>query len=150
LVYNTGGYDSIAMLELLDGVVDIYLPDMKYGDEGAGRKYSLVPDYPAVNQQAVLAMHRQVGELQLNAEGIAVQGLLVRHLVLPSDIANSEKILRFLAEKVSTDVALNIMAQYHPAYQAGQYPELNQPLHAEDYLRVVQLAHELGLRGLDV
>lgn len=150
LVYNTGGYDSIAMLELLDGVVDIYLPDMKYGDEGAGRKYSLVPDYPAVNQQAVLAMHQQVGELQLNAEGIAIQGLLVRHLVLPNDIANSEKILRFLAEKVSTDVSLNIMAQYHPAYQAGQYPELNQPLHAEDYLRVVQLAHELGLRGLDV
>jgi putative pyruvate formate lyase activating enzyme len=150
LVYNTGGYDSIAMLELLDGVVDIYMPDMKYGDEEAGRKYSLVPDYPAVNQQAVLAMHQQVGDLQLNAEGIATRGLLVRHLVLPNDIASSEKVLKFLAKKVSKEVYLNIMAQYHPAYRAGQYPELNQPLHAEDYLRVVQLAHELGLRGLDV
>lgn len=150
LVYNTGGYDSVAMLELLDGVVDIYLPDMKYGDETAGKKYSLVPDYPAVNQQAVLAMHKQVGDLQLNAEGIAIQGLLVRHLVLPNDISNSEKILRFLAEKISKDVTLNIMAQYHPAYQAGRYPELNQPLHPEDYQHVVQLAHELGLRGLDV
>ncbi len=149
LVYNTGGYDSIEMLALLEGVVNIYMPDMKYGDEAAGRKYSLVQDYPQVNQQAVLAMQRQVGDLQINEAGIATRGLLVRHLVLPDEIANSEAVLMFLAQKVSKKVYLNIMAQYHPAYQAGRYPELDRTLRPEEYQRVVKMARNLGLTRLD-
>ncbi|MFW5713579.1 MAG: radical SAM protein [Brevefilum sp.] len=150
LVYNTGGYDSLEMLKILDGVMDIYMPDMKYGDEAAGKKYSLVRDYPEVNQQAVLEMYRQVGDLTLDEEGIATHGLLVRHLVLPNDIANTEKILRFLAEHVSKDTYLNIMAQYHPAYKAGEYPELDRSLRPKEYRRVVQIARGLGLTRLDV
>lgn len=150
LVYNTGGYDSLAMLALLGGLVDIYMPDMKYGDETAARKYSRVRDYPAVNQQAVLAMQGQVGDLRLDGEGIACQGLLVRHLVLPNNLANSEAVLRFLAEKVSKNVYLNLMAQYHPAYQAHSYPELDRFLRPGEYDRIVNLARDLGLSRLDL
>lgn len=150
LVYNTGGYDSLEMLSLLDGVVDIYMPDMKYGDEGMGWKYSRVKNYPEVNQRAVLEMQRQVGDLKLDDRGIAYQGLLVRHLVLPNQLAGSEKILKFLAEKVSKDVYLNIMAQYHPDYRACNFPELNRRIHPEEYRIVLQLAKDLGLSRLDV
>ena len=149
LIYNTGGYDSTEMLALLDGVVDIYMPDMKYGDEAAGRKYSRVPDYPQINQQAVLAMQRQVGDLQINEVGIATRGLLVRHLVLPNDIASSENVLRFLAEKVSKNVYLNIMAQYHPTYQAGRYPELDRRMTSQEVVQVRKLAQNMGLTRLD-
>ena len=149
LVYNTGGYDSLEILALLDGVVDIYMPDMKYGDEAAGRKYSLVRDYPEVNQKAVLAMQGQVGDLQMDAQGIATRGLLVRHLVLPNGVASSERTLEFLAEKVSKNVYLNIMAQYHPAYQAGRHPELNQHITSQEVHQVRKLAQKLGLTRLD-
>jgi len=149
LVYNTGGYDSLEMLTLLDGVVDIYMPDMKYGDEALARKYSLINNYPEINQKAVLEMHRQVGDLQLNSAGIATRGLLVRHLVLPNDLAGSGAILRFLAEKVSKNIYLNIMAQYHPAYKAGSFPELNRRITPQEYHRVLNLARELDLIRLD-
>ena len=149
LVYNTGGYDSLEMLALLHGVVDIYMPDMKYGNEAAGWKYSCVRDYPAINQKAVLTMQQQVGDLQINEAGIAMRGLLVRHLVLPGDIASSEKILKFLAEQVSTRVYLNIMAQYHPAYQAGRFPELDRPVTRQEVREVRRFAQALGLTRLD-
>jgi len=150
LVYNTGGYDSLAMLSMLDGVVDIYMPDMKYGDEPTARKYSRIRNYPNINQQAVFEMKRQVGDLKLDNQGIAYRGLLVRHLVLPNNLAGSEAILRFLAEKVSKQVYLNIMAQYHPAHLAGYYPELNRRIKPEEYQAVVAIARRLGLNRLAV
>lgn len=149
LVYNSGGYDSLAMLVLLDGVVDIYMPDMKYSDEGIARKYSGIMDYPRVNQEAVKAMHRQVGDLQLNQEGLAYRGLLVRHLVLPHGLAGSKDVFSFLAEKVSKNTYLNVMAQYHPAYQARAYPELSQGLDGETYHQALADAKEAGLTRLD-
>ena len=145
LVYNTGGYDSLETLSWLDGVVDIYMPDMKFGDEDTARKYSLIPNYPEINQRAVLEMQRQVGDLEISEKGIAIRGLLVRHLVLPNGLANSEAILRFLAQEVSPNVVLNIMAQYHPAFKADKFPLLNRRIKPNEYRRVVDLAKELGL-----
>ena len=149
LVYNTGGYDSLEMLVLLDGVVDIYMPDMKYGDAENACRYSQVRNYPEVNQMAVLEMHRQVGDLQVDEDGIAQRGLLVRHLVLPNDMANSEEVLRFLADKVSKNVYLNIMAQYHPAHHAPEYYELRRRITPQDYQRVINLAKKFGLQRIN-
>jgi putative pyruvate formate lyase activating enzyme len=149
LVYNTGGYDSVSMLEMLDGVFDIYMPDMKYADAEIGQRYSKVPDYPQVNQAAVKEMHRQVGDLQLGEGGIASRGLLVRHLILPDNLAGTDEIIRFLAEDISKDTYLNLMDQYRPAYKAAQYPKLNRPLSSEEYKTAVRMAHEAGLHRLD-
>jgi putative pyruvate formate lyase activating enzyme len=149
LVYNTGGYDSLEMLSLLDGIVDIYMPDMKYGDEAFARTYSRVRNYPQINQAAVMEMHHQVGDLQLDQDGIAVKGLLVRHLVLPEDLAGSNIILRFLAEKISKNTYLSIMAQYYPAFHAADYPPLERRIHPEEYQQVIQFAQGLGLKRLD-
>ncbi len=150
IVYNTGGYDSLTTLALLEGVVDIYMPDMKYGNPELAFKYSRVKDYPRVNQAAVLEMQRQVGDLQIDHQGIAWRGLLVRHLVLPNGIADSEIIFRFLADEVSKNVYLNIMAQYRPAFRAHQYPELNRLIGPQDYRAAVNMAKALGLTRLDV
>lgn len=149
IVYNTGGYDSLDMLQLLDGVIDIYLPDMKYADAVLGLKYSKIPDYPTVNQEAVKEMQRQVGDLQMDAQGIALRGLLVRHLVLPNNLAGTGEILHFLAEEISTHVYLNLMDQYRPAYHAHQHPELNRSITRKEYLQAVEMAHTLGLQRLD-
>jgi putative pyruvate formate lyase activating enzyme len=149
LVYNTGGYDSLATLRLLDGVVDIYMPDMKYADEEAGRKYSKVERYPQVNQTAVKEMHRQVGDLVLDERGIAQRGLLVRHLVLPNGLAGTEEIVRFLAQEVSPDTYLNVMSQYRPTYKAQEYPEIDRRPTAEELQEAVDLAREAGLTRLD-
>ncbi len=149
LVYNTGGYDSLEMLSLLDGVVDIYMPDMKYGDEETARKYSQVKDYPHINQAAVLEMQRQVGDLQLDENDIAIRGLLVRHLVLPENLSGSEKILRFLAEQISQNVYLNIMEQYWPAHRTVDFPVLNRRITPGEYQHVIALAQKFGLQRLD-
>lgn len=149
IVYNTGGYDALETLALLDGVVDIYMPDMKYGDPHLALKYSQVRDYPNINQAAVLEMQRQVGDLQVDEQGIAWRGLLVRHLVLPNGLAGSEVVFRFLAEKVSKHVYLNIMAQYRPAFRAREYPELSRRISHEEYQAAVELAKALGLTRLD-
>ncbi len=149
LVYNTGGYDSPEALALLDGVVDIYMPDVKYGDFDIARKYSKVRDYVEVNRAALKEMHRQVGDLLLDADGLAVRGLLVRHLVLPSDIAGSDRVLRFLADEISADTYLNIMAQYRPCYRAGEKPELDRRPTWREVARVFELARRYGLHRLD-
>jgi putative pyruvate formate lyase activating enzyme len=116
LVYNSGGYDSLHTLRLLDGVVDIYMPDLKYGDDRVGRPLSGVHDYVARNRAAVLEMHRQVGDLQVDERGVAYRGLLVRHLVLPGGLAGTAVVARFLAGEVSLDTYVNVMDQYHPAH----------------------------------
>jgi putative pyruvate formate lyase activating enzyme len=149
LVYNTGGYDSLATLKLLDGVVDIYMPDMKYADEIVAERYSQVPNYPEVNRAAVREMHRQVGDLRVDHDGLATRGLLVRHLILPGGLAGTAEIARFLANEISRDTYLNLMDQYRPAYCAGGYPELNRRISRDEYLAAVRLALEASLHRLD-
>jgi putative pyruvate formate lyase activating enzyme len=149
LVYNTGGYDSMAMLGLLDGVVDIYMPDMKFADAETARRYSKVANYPRVNQAAVREMHRQVGDLQIDESGLATRGLLVRHLVLPGDLAGTGEIVRFLAGQISPNTYLNLMDQYRPAYKARHFLELNRGISVQEYAAAVRLAEEAGLRRLD-
>jgi putative pyruvate formate lyase activating enzyme len=149
LVYNTGGYDSLETLELLDGVIDIYMPDMKYSGPKISRRYSKIPNYPKVNQTAVKEMHRQVGDLKLDRYGIAQRGLLVRHLILPGGVAGTEKIVRFLAEEISQNTYLNLMDQYRPAYNARQYPVLSRPIKMKEYQEAVQMAIDAGLKRLD-
>lgn len=149
LVYNTGGYDSREALALLDGVIDIYMPDVKYGDSVKARRYSKIPDYVEVNRAAVREMHRQVGDLVVNANGIAVSGPLVRHLVLPDDIADTDEIFRFLAEDISPNTYLNVMAQYRPCYRADEYPELDRRLTAEEFRSALAMAAHHGLNHLD-
>ena len=149
LVYNTGGYDSPEALALLDGIIDIYMPDMKYGDDKLARQYSKVRDYVEVNFAAVKEMHRQVGDLQLDEHGVAQRGLLVRHLVLPAHISGTDKVLAFLANEVSQNTYLNLMDQYYPCYRAADNPPLDRPLHSEEYREALQLASKYGLQRLD-
>jgi putative pyruvate formate lyase activating enzyme len=149
LVYNTGGYDSIESLELLNGVIDIYMPDMKYASAQIARHYSNIPHYPQVNQAAVKEMHRQVGDLQVDKDGIATRGLLVRHLVLPHGLAGTQEITRFLAQEISTNTYLNLMDQYRPAYKANQYLKLKRPIKDEEYQEAVKFALDNGLHRLD-
>ncbi len=149
LVYNTGGYDSMAMLRLLDSVIDIYMPDMKYSDAKIARKYSKIRDYPQVNQVAVKEMHRQVGDLEINERGIATRGLLVRHLVLPNDLAGTKDVVRFLANEVSPHTFLNLMDQYRPAYKSHDYPEINRGLTGQEYQSALDAAYAAGLDRLD-
>ncbi len=148
LVYNSGGYDSLEMLRLLDGVVDIYMPDMKYADEATARKYSGIPNYPEVNRTAVREMHRQVGDLQISG-GLAFRGLLVRHLVLPAHLAGTAEIVRFLAEEISKNTYLNLMDQYYPAFRAHLFPEINRRVSREEYQEAARMAREAGLSNLD-
>ena len=149
LVYNTGGYDSPEALALLDGVIDIYMPDMKYGDSVIARKYSKVRNYVEINFAAVREMHRQVGDLQLDSNGIALRGLLVRHLVLPDLLAGSETILAFLADEISTSTYLNLMDQYHPCYRADENPPLDRCLTTAEFNEALQLTKKYGITRLD-
>jgi putative pyruvate formate lyase activating enzyme len=149
LVYNTGGYDSPAALALLDGVVDIYMPDIKYASEPTAKRFSKVANYPEINQKAVKEMHRQVGDLVLDEDGIAQRGLLVRHLVMPNDLAGTAEIMRFLAGEVSTDTYINLMAQYRPCYKAEQLPELNRPPTGDELDAARRSAQEVGLHRFD-
>ncbi|HUT20410.1 MAG TPA: radical SAM protein [Anaerolineae bacterium] len=148
LLYNTGGYDSLETLALLDGVLDIYMPDVKYADLVVGERYSRARDYPAINQAAVREMHRQVGDLQLDERGIAQRGLLVRHLVLPEGLAGTDEIVRFLAA-LSKDTYLNVMAQYRPCHEAYDLPPLDRPITAAEYQEAVRMALDAGLHRLD-
>ena len=167
LVYNTGGYDALPTLRLLDGVVDIYMPDMKYADAEIGWRFSGVKEYPLANQAAVKEMHRQVGDLLLDERGctpsggctggvcpppsggIALRGLLIRHLVLPNGLAGTPQIARFLAEEISRHTYLNIMAQYRPCYRAADLPDMERRITAQEYQEAVEAALRLGLERLD-
>jgi len=143
-VYNTGGYDSVDTLKLLDGFIDIYMPDMKYADSEVARQLSDAPDYPQVNPDAVKEMHRQVGDLKV-AGGLAQRGLLIRHLVLPDRLAGSFKIIDFLADEISTSTAINVMAQYRPCYKANQHPQINRYPRADEIDEVRRHAMKRGL-----
>ena len=149
LVYNSGGYDSIETLKLLDGIVDIYMPDMKYSDEKIAEQLSGIKDYPSVNKAAIKEMHRQVGDLQMDEDGVAQRGLLVRHLVLPNRLAGTEEVLSFLAQEVSANTYLNIMAQYHPCHKAFDMPLLARPVNKQEFSEAIDLAHQQGIERLD-
>lgn len=148
LVYNTGGYDSLDALRLLDGIVDIYMPDMKYANAQTALRYSKIPHYPETNQAAVKEMHRQVGDLILDDNNLACRGLLVRHLVLPNQIAGTEEIVNFLAQQISKDTYLNLMDQYHPHHLAAQYPKLNRRITQQEYQSALIYAQQAGLHRL--
>jgi len=147
LVYNTGGYDSLETLALLAGVVDVYMPDMKYAEPAVGLRLSGVPDYPQRNRAAVLEMHRQVGDLVTDG-GIARKGLLVRHLVLPGGLSGTTGVAKFVAEEVSPQTAFNLMSQYRPCYLANQYPPLDRRLTAEEWHSARQITLAAGLTPL--
>ena len=145
LVYNSGGYDSLEALELLDGIIDIYMPDMKYGDADKAHRYSHVRNYVDVNRAAVREMHRQVGDLVLDDDGIAVRGLIVRHLVLPENVAGTDSVLGFLAGEVSVNTYLNIMDQYRPCYRANENSPLDRRITDREYAQALAWAEAAGL-----
>ncbi len=149
LVYNTGGYDSPQALALLDGVIDIYMPDMKFADSEVARRHLGAPDYAEVNRAAVKEMHRQVGDLVLDENGIARRGLLVRHLVLPENLAGTDRILSFIAHEISTETYLNLMDQYRPCYRADEYPPLDRRPSGAEFREAVLLTKKYGLLRLD-
>lgn len=149
IVYNCGGYESLGALRLLDGIVDIYMPDLKYAEPEAAFRYSNARDYPEAARKAVKEMHGQVGDLVMNREGIALRGLLVRHLVLPENMAGTAEVVRFIAEEISKNTYMNIMDQYHPCYQAGLHPPLDRRITARELRDAVDCALKAGLRRLD-
>ncbi len=149
IVYNCGGYESIESLKILDGIIDIYMPDFKYSDPEMGLKYSKARDYPQAAKAALKEMHRQVGDLILSEWGIAQKGLLIRHLVLPNNIAGTKEFVRFIAEEISTNTYINIMDQYRPCYKAFDYPELSRRITNKEFKEAIKLALEAGLKRLD-
>ena len=147
IVYNTSGYESIETLRLLDGIVDIYLPDMRYTDTAAALKYSIAPDYPEINRAAIKEMYRQVGKLVLDEQGIARRGLIIRHLVLPGKISGTEGVMKFLSEEISKDVSISLMSQYFPAHRAREFTELNRRILPEEYEEAYQIMLKHGLEN---
>ncbi|MCS7171407.1 MAG: radical SAM protein, partial [Aquificaceae bacterium] len=145
ILYNTSSYDSLESLRLLEDVVDIYLADFKYGESEKGEKYSKVKGYYQRALEAIREMHRQVGDLKVDHEGIALRGLLIRHLVLPNNLSNTERVIEDI-RSISSNTAVNIMDQYMPYYKAYEYPELSKRISAEEYERALGLAR--GLRVL--
>jgi putative pyruvate formate lyase activating enzyme len=143
-VFNTGGYDSPSIIKKLNSIIDIYMPDIRYSSDHAAKKYSMVEDYVRYNRQSVKEMYRQVGGLKLDSHGIAAKGLLIRLLVLPYDIGGIKKTLDFIKSELSTDVYLSIMAQYHPTYNAFDYPKLSRSITAKEYLEIVRYAEKKG------
>ncbi len=145
LVYNCGGYESLETLRLLDGVVDIYMPDIKFASAAIGRTCCDVPDYPERSRAALTEMHRQVGVLATDDRGVAVRGVLIRHLVLPGGLAGSERVFRFIARELSPDSYVNVMAQYRPCFDAVGDPDLGRPLTIEEFQAALAAARHAGL-----
>ncbi|MEW5821702.1 MAG: radical SAM protein [Cyanobacteriota bacterium] len=148
LVYNTGGYDNPDTIKLLDGIIDIYMPDIKYGDNDIGYELSCAKDYWDISKKCLKIMHKQVGDLVIE-DDIAKKGLMVRHLVLPNKLSTSEAIFEFLAEEVSTNTYLNIMDQYYPSYKADSIGNINRKVSMREYKETIALAKSLGLFRLD-
>jgi putative pyruvate formate lyase activating enzyme len=149
LVYNSGGYESIETLRLLDGIVDIYMPDFKFWKDSWARRFSHAPDYPEVARAAIREMHRQVGDLVLDNEGIAVRGLLIRHLVMPNRVAGTDAVMNFIAQEISRDTYVNVMDQYRPCGQAATDPAIKRRLTLQEYREAVVSAKSVGLHRLD-
>lgn len=151
IVYNTSGWEWLEILKVLDGIVDIYLPDIKYSDSKMSAKYSAgAESYPEITKEAVFEMNRQVGVAKPAKDGVIYRGLMIRHLVMPNNVAGSEKVIEWIAENLPKDTYINIMAQYNPAYKAYDYPEISRRITREEYASVVNRAKELGLTNLDI
>ena len=150
LVYNTSGYECLEILKILDGIVDIYMPDMKYMDADKAARYSAgASDYPEVTKKAIIEMHRQVGVLKLDHQGIAVRGLMIRHLVMPNRVAGTEKFVKWVSEGLPKSTYVNIMAQYRVEYKAYDYPEIARGITAQEFLEAINSAEKYGLTNLD-
>jgi putative pyruvate formate lyase activating enzyme len=149
IVYNCGGYESLHLIKLLEGIVDIYMPDFKYIDPKMALKYSYAKDYPESAMSAIKEMHRQVGDLIIDNRGIALRGLLVRHLVLPEGIAGTAGVVKFIAEEISKDTYINIMDQYHPCFKAFDNPPLNIRITDTEFSEAIKLAIDAGLKRID-
>jgi putative pyruvate formate lyase activating enzyme len=150
LVYNCGGYESLEVIRRLDGVIDIYMPDVKFFSSEVARRLCKAPDYPEVVRSVLKEMHRQVGDLVMDARGIAQRGLLIRHLVMPHGLAGTEDVIRFIVQELSPHSYVNIMAQYRPVYQAMEFPDLNRPITMEEFQEALEIARRWGLyRGFE-
>jgi putative pyruvate formate lyase activating enzyme len=150
LVYNTSGYERLEIVKLLDGIVDIYLPDMKYMDSDMAAKYSAgASDYPEKAKEAIAEMHRQVGELKVDKHGIAVRGLIIRHLVMPNRVAGTKKFVKWVADTLPESTYVNIMSQYHVDYKAYNYPDIARGITVQEFMEAVDWAKKYGLTNLD-
>ena len=147
IVYNTNGYENVETLKLLEGYIDIYLPDLKYYYDELGKKYSKVDNYFEIATSAIKEMYRQVGAPRLNEKGIMQKGLMIRHLILPNQIENSKKVLKWIKENIDNDVYVSVMAQYFPTYKAKELDELNRKLTKEEYEEVESYLYELDLEN---
>jgi len=151
IVYNTSGWENLEILKVLDGIIDIYLPDFKYWDSSMAAKYSSkAKDYPEITKKAILEMNRQVGVAKPANDGIIYRGLMIRHLVMPEDVSGSIKVIEWIAENLPKDTYINIMSQYNPCYKAYDYPEISRRVTFKEYKKVVDRAKELGLTNLDI
>jgi putative pyruvate formate lyase activating enzyme len=149
LVYNSSGYDSVETLKLLEGIFDIYMPDLKTLSSEVAEKYMNAPDYPQAVKAALKEMHRQVGDLVLNSRGIAMRGMLLRHLVMPEGKATTREVLTFLHDEISADAYVNIMAQYRPAGESSNFPEIDRAITGTEYQEALAIAAEVGMERLD-
>lgn len=145
LVYNCGGYESLEVIRLLEGIFDIYMPDVKFMEPEHAQRYCNASDYPEVVKGVLKEMHRQVGDLWIDDEGIARRGLLIRHLVMPNGVADSEEVLRFIAEEISVHSYVNIMDQYRPLFRAHEYPEIARRITYKEYVTAIKAARKYGL-----
>ena len=152
IVYNTSAYDALESIELMNGIVDIYMPDFKYWSSERSRTYLKAENYPEAARAAIEAMHQQVGPLEVDAEGLAKRGLIIRHLVMPGALEETRAILEWIADRLGRGTYVNLMDQYYPAGKVGsaQYPELNRRLTFREFDEARTIARELGLRRLDV
>lgn len=149
LVYNSGGYDSVETLRILDGIFDIYMPDFKYSDAEVAKRFSNASDYPQVAKMVLKEMHRQVGDLVMNSDGIAQRGLLIRHLVLPDDLAGTSEAMEFISEELSPNSYVNVMEQYRPEYKACENPPIDRRITRNEFLKAVKIAKDKGIKRLD-
>jgi len=151
LIYNTSAYDSLESIELLDGVVDIYMPDFKFWDPVMARHYVKAPNYPEAARHAIKTMHRQVGDLIFDEHGLALRGVLLRHLVMPGGIAGTGEIMEWVAQELGPDTYVNVMAQYYPAGKVSRqdYVQINRPIGLDEYQQAVTVAQAAGLRRFD-
>jgi putative pyruvate formate lyase activating enzyme len=150
LVYNTSGYERLEIVKLLDGIVDIYMPDMKYMDSDQAAKYSSeASDYPEVTKKAIIEMNRQVGELNTDSNGIALRGLIIRHLVMPNRVAGTEQFVKWVAEALPKSTYVNIMPQYRVEYKAYEYPKISRGITVQEFLEAMEWAEQCGLTNLD-
>lgn len=148
VVYNCGGYESLNVIKLMDGIVDVYLPDLKYADNAPALKYSNCPDYVGNARKAIQEMYRQVGDLELDARGVASRGLIIRCLVLPNDASGTVDTLRWVKSCLSSDVTISLMAQYSPLHEAGKFDELNRRINRVEYDRIIDDCWELGFENV--